>query len=235
MTPPAALLLHDVDKDCRQLRSLIAGVGCTVEEALLNGPSASTPAGSYCLVLFVIKRHTAQIVDLIRDWHDGAPGTPLLGLGNRVARRSSIAMFEAGLDAYLTEPVGFPELRARIRAAMRRGQPRGARVLQLFREGPTIDLDARIVNSAGGSMALTPTEFRILEQLTLHMNQTVPSEELVGALWAGDQRKGVHSLRFFIKNLRHKLEPDPAHPRYLVTEAAVGYRLQIPAEASEQN
>ena len=136
-------------------------------------------------------------------------------------------MLEAGLDAYLTEPIGLAELRARLRAAVRRVRPRNTRVWRLYDEGPEIDLDARMIHTSAGPASLTPTECRILEQLALHLNRTVPANELVGALWGGDQRKGVHSLRFFIKNLRNKLEPDPTRPQYLVTDPAVGYRLQM--------
>ena len=79
---------------------------------------------------------------------------------------------------------------------------------------------------------LTPTECSLLEHLASHLNQTVPSTELVRALWGLDAGKGVHSLRVFIKSLRHKIEPSPARPQYIVTEPRLGYRLQVPGSHS---
>ena len=83
---------------------------------------------------------------------------------------------------------------------------------------------------AGREIRLTPTECGILEHLASHVNQTVPCSDLVKMLWGPDPQKGVHSIRRFISKLRQKLEPDPAHPRYLVTEPAIGYRLRVPVE-----
>ena len=84
---------------------------------------------------------------------------------------------------------------------------------------------------ADHDVRLTPTECGILEYLASHANQTVPCDELVKMLWGADPQKGVHSLRLFIRKLRQKLEPDPTHPQYLVTDPTIGYRLQVPTEA----
>jgi len=92
-----------------------------------------------------------------------------------------------------------------------------------------VDLETRTIRVAGGQVRLTPTECGILEQLASRINHTVPGGELVKALWGADPQKGVHSLRLFIRKLRQKLEPDPTHPIYLVTDHLKGYRLQIPS------
>ena len=90
----------------------------------------------------------------------------------------------------------------------------------------TVDLDTHRIAGDGREVCLTPTENTLLEYLVSRLNRTVPSEDLVRAVWGDAEGKGVHSLRVFIKTLRKKLEPVPAKPRYLVTEPRIGYRLQ---------
>jgi two-component system KDP operon response regulator KdpE len=91
----------------------------------------------------------------------------------------------------------------------------------------TVALSIRVVRGSFGEVRLTRFEYSILNHLLAHVNQTVPSMELVRKLWPSDPTKGVHSLRAFIKNLRSKIEPDPAHPQYIVTDLAIGYRLRL--------
>ena len=92
----------------------------------------------------------------------------------------------------------------------------------------TIDLDTHRIKTGHQEVPLTPTECSLLAHLASHINQTVPRTELVRTLWGLDASKGVHSLRAFIQSLRHKIEPDPARPQYIVTEPRIGYRLQVP-------
>jgi two-component system KDP operon response regulator KdpE len=94
----------------------------------------------------------------------------------------------------------------------------------------TVILSSRVVRGSLGDIRLTRFEYSILNQLRTHANQTVRSVEIVRKLWPSDPTKGVHSLRAFIKNLRKKIEPDPAQPQYIITDLAVGYRLQLSAE-----
>jgi two-component system KDP operon response regulator KdpE len=99
--------------------------------------------------------------------------------------------------------------------------------------GPSIiDLDTHRIENGNHEVHLTPTECSLLEHLASHMNRTVPSTELVRALWGLDAGKGAHSLRVFIKSLRHKIEPYPAKPQYIVTDPRLGYRLQMPGSGT---
>jgi two-component system, OmpR family, KDP operon response regulator KdpE len=140
-------------------------------------------------------------------------------------------VLETGVLSYLTKPAIVAELRARIRAALRRTRLQGTGSRRLSFGAGTIDLDTRVVRGAHHDVRLTPTEYGILEYLASHANHTVPCDELVKMLWGADPQRGVHSLRLFIRKLRQKLEPDPTHPQFLVTEPTVGYRLKVPAEA----
>jgi two-component system KDP operon response regulator KdpE len=230
MKSPRALLLYEEGNTCELLRTVILGEGCEVEEAPFDTQTAATPIEGYCLVLFDIQRPTRRLLDVLRAWHDDVPGTALVVIGSRTAQANRIAMLETGVNAYLKKPVIVPELAARVRAALRRFRSHDVRLRQLPFGTGTIDLEARIIRAPEGNVRLTPTECGILEHLALHMNQTVPCSELVKILWGADPQKGVHSLRLFIRKLRQKLEPDPTHPRYLVTEPTIGYRLQSPLE-----
>jgi DNA-binding response OmpR family regulator len=100
--------------------------------------------------------------------------------------------------------------------------------------GVTIDLNAHTVNSAGRLMELTRNESAILAKLISNANRTVPRSELAATL-AGAPLDERGAVRHFIENLRRKVEPDPAHPQYLVTQRAIGYRLQIPRQVLRQH
>lgn len=249
-TPRALVLYEDADYShvtpaappgtgCRpakasDLRGVLTGEGCRVEEAFLNSHTAPLGDG-YCIVVFDIQRLTARLLELVRAFKDNAPDATLLVCGGRTGQPNRIAVLEAGVEAYLTKPVVLPELRARVRAALRRFRSHDATLRRFSLGYGTIDLEARMIHGAGRETRLTPTECGILEHLAMHMNQTVPSIELVRTLWGDDPQKGVHSLRLFIRKLRNKLEPDPAHPRYLVTEPTIGYRLQVTPEAATKS
>jgi len=227
MKPPRALLLYEEENDCELLRGLISEEGCEVEEAPFEARTTAAPIAGYCLALFDVRRPTTRLVEVIRTWLDEQPGTTLVVIGGRTAQADRIAMLEAGVNAYLTKPVAIPELAARIRAALRRFRSRDLSRRQLSLGTDTLDLEARAIRGPGHNVRLTPTECAILEHLALHANQTVPGTDLVKMLWGADPQKGVHSIRLFIRKLRQKLEADPAHPKYLVTEPKGGYRLQV--------
>jgi two-component system, OmpR family, KDP operon response regulator KdpE len=231
MKTPRALLLYQEIDGTEVLRKVLEGEGCLVEDALLE-LHTSTMAEGLCVVVFDIHRLTARLLEVIRTWRDQVSDTVLLVIGSRTAPATRIAILETGVDAFLTKPVAVAELRARVRAALRRFHSQNASVRRFSFGFGIVDLEARMILGNGRDARLTPTECGILEHLALHLNQTVPSTDLVRTLWGDDPQKGVHSLRLFIRKLRNKLEPDPAHPRYLVTEPAVGYRLQTGPEAS---
>jgi two-component system, OmpR family, KDP operon response regulator KdpE len=229
MKPPRALLLYDKNSDCQFLRATMVGEGCEVEEAPFDIQTSGS-AASYCLVLVDIHQMTPRVLKFVRAWRDRAPEAMMLVAAARAADANRIAVLETGVDAYLNKPLEIRELRARIRSALRRFRPKGGR-LRCFSVGDSlIDLEARLVHGSQGEIRLTPKERTILELLAGNRNETVRSSVIVETLWGADPRKGVHSLRLFIRRLRNKIEPDPSHPRFLVTDPAIGYRLQVTSE-----
>jgi hypothetical protein len=115
---------------------------------------------------------------------------------------------------------------------MRRQRRPSLRAIELGDK--TVLLSARVVRGGLGDVRLTRFEYCILNDLLAHVNQTVPSVRLVHRLWPSDPTKGVHSLRAFIKNLRKKIEPDPANPQFIVTDLAIGYRFRLLASGRDQ-
>jgi two-component system KDP operon response regulator KdpE len=228
MKSPKALLLYEEETNCAFFRALLAEEGYEVDEAPLDIHTAA-PVEGYCLVLFDIQRLTSRLLELVRGWRDTVSDTCVIVVGGRITQDSRIAVLETGVSAYFAKPVVVPELRARLRAALRRFRSHDARLRRFAWGDDAIDLEARLARVAGREVRLTPTECEILEHLAARVNQTVPCDDLVKMLWGSDPRKGAHSLRLFISKLRHKLESDPAHPRLLVTEPTIGYRLQVPA------
>jgi len=226
MNTPKAFLFYAHASDRKLLHQVIAGEGCAVEEAHLSDQSAAPSGKNCCLVVFDIDRPTPSLHDIAQAWHAAVPGAGLIVVSGRMTQPQRMALLEAGVSACLTRPLDVPELRARVRAASQRLQFQD-NGLRCFAVGAaTVDLDARVVRSAGGAIRLTPKECGIVERLAVHPSQTVPASELARAVWGTDPTKGAHSVRKFIQMLRRKLEPDPTQPQYLLTEARLGYRLR---------
>ena len=163
-------------------------------------------------------------VDLIRRVRAFSP-VPIIVLSARTKEDEKIAALDAGADDYVTKPFAAAELLARVRAALRRGATGEGRSAHVALGHLTVDLAKREVLGAN-DVHLTPLEFRVLEALARHPGSIVKQDALIREVWGPGQIGDTRSLRVCIRNLRTKLEPDPARPRYLVTEAGLGYRLR---------
>jgi two-component system, OmpR family, KDP operon response regulator KdpE len=161
-----------------------------------------------------------EVVRGLRGWTQ----IPIIVLSARDAQTVKVAALDAGADDYVTKPFGMDELLARIRAALRRAMPEpGAATIRTA--DFTIDLAAKRLTTAAGDVRLTPTEWHMLEVLARHPDKLVTQKQLLREVWGPAYENETNYLRVHLANLRRKLEPDPARPRYLITEPGIGYRF----------
>jgi two-component system, OmpR family, KDP operon response regulator KdpE len=165
-------------------------------------------------------------IDLIRSVRSWS-GVPIIVLSARTSETQKIAALDAGADDYVTKPFGAAELLARVRAALRRVVTGAVPSSEVRLGAIVIDLARRKLSGAAESVHLTPLEFRVLENLARQPGAIVKQDRLIKEVWGPAQVGDTRSLRVCIRNLRAKLEPDPHRPRYLVTEAGLGYRLRV--------
>ncbi len=161
------------------------------------------------------------VIRSIREWSP----MPILVLSARTHERSKIEALDAGADDYVTKPFGIGELLARVRAGLRNAARPSSGGAILVLGTSTLDLERRKATRDGVDVRLTPIEFRLLAALAKHLGMVVTHRQLLTEVWGPTHAADTHYLRIYMKQLRDKLEADPARPRYLVTETAVGYRL----------
>lgn len=165
-----------------------------------------------------------EVCSYIRQFSDAAI-VMLTASGNE---GDKIRALDTGADDYLTKPFGIGELMARVRAVMRRvsqAETRSVRQEEVSSGELTVDFEHRRVTLKGEPVKLTPTEYSLLEQLVTHPDKVLTHRELLSTVWGAEYRDETEYLRVYLGRLRRKLEDDPANPRYLLTEAGVGYRF----------
>lgn len=152
---------------------------------------------------------------------------PILVLTARADEVDLVVGLDAGADDYVTKPFEMNELMARVRAAIRRGTLSGGPAVSAVETSSfVIDLAAGQVRRGDEIVRLTPTEYHVLEVLARNLGRLVSGKQLLADVWGPGYEKEQHYLRVYMAQLRRKLEPDPAHPRHLVTEPGLGYRLE---------
>jgi two-component system, OmpR family, KDP operon response regulator KdpE len=162
--------------------------------------------------------HVAQA---LRSWSTA----PIIVLSARGAEAVKVAALDAGADDYVTKPFGMDELLARIRAALRRTDSIAV-PLPIKTVDFTIDLAAQRVMGPEGEVRLSPTQWHLLEVLARNRGRLVTQQQLLAEVWGPGHENAPHYLRIFMAQIRQKLEPDPANPRYFKTESGRGYRFE---------
>jgi two-component system KDP operon response regulator KdpE len=164
-----------------------------------------------------------EVIKRVRAWSP----MPVIVLSARTLEAQKIAALDAGADDYVAKPFSAAELLARVRASLRRNV-RGTEHNAAVRIGDAeIDLEQRRALGTSGEIHLTPLEYRVLECLVRNSGRIVRPGQLLREAWGPDKSGDTRTLRVCIKNLRDKLEPDPRRPKFIVTEAGLGYRLQL--------
>ena len=163
-----------------------------------------------------------EVIHGLRGWTE----VPIIVLSVREAESDKVAALDAGADDYVTKPFGMDELLARLRAALRRATP-AEEAATVETADFTIDLVVKKVrDSAGEEIRLTPTEWQIIEVLVRNAGKLVPQRRLLQDVWGPEYEKETNYLRVFLAQIRRKLEPNPSHPRYFITEPGMGYRFE---------
>jgi two-component system, OmpR family, KDP operon response regulator KdpE len=228
-SPPGSVRILVVDDEPHILRALQAtfrGAGydvvtaATAEEALRS--AAVRPPKAVILDLVLPDRHGSEVCRELRGWSK-APILVLSAVGDEAEK---VAALDAGADDYVTKPFGTDELLARLRAALRRTAPETGPVLRIGEL--VIDLDKRAVTFAGEPVALTPNEFDLLGLFARNEGKLMTHPAILREVWGPAYDAESHYLHVYVSQLRRKLEPDPARPRYLLTEPGAGYRLVSP-------
>ena len=217
-----------VDDDLGLLRALSINLRARhfEVETASDGLGALRGASSFAPDLVVLDlglpdMDGVDVVAGLRGWTT----VPIIVLSARDAQSAKVDALDAGADDYITKPFGMDELLARIRAALRRAvQDPPAPVVRTA--DFTVDLAAKRVERDGVAVRLTPTEWNVLEILVHHAGKLVSQQHLLREVWGPQYEHETNYLRVYLAQLRRKLEREPAHPRYLITEPGVGYRFE---------
>ena len=224
------LVVDDEQQILRALRTSLRGAGYEVETAdsveTALAAAAMRPPEAVILDLVLPDGTGTEVARELRTW-SSAPVIVLSAVGEE---REKVAALDAGADDYVTKPVGIDELLARLRAVLRRTAPSGEPVITIGEL--VVDLAKRSVTVAGTPVHLTPHQFELLRVFALNEGKLLTHRMLLREVWGPGYGNESNLLHVNISQLRRKIEPDRAHPRYLLTEPGAGYRLVAQSSAS---
>jgi two-component system KDP operon response regulator KdpE len=226
----AVLVVDDDPLLRRLLRATLAAEGFRIIEAesakrgLIE--AASHKPDLVILDLGLPDADGHSVVRGIREWSS----LPIVVLSARSEEREKVAALDAGADDYVTKPFATGELLARVRSALRRAARPIDAAEPLALGAVQIDLVRRRATGPQGPIHFTPIEYRLLAALAQHHGGVATQRALLRQVWGPDRVDQPHYLRVYMKQLREKIEPDPARPRFLLTDIGVGYRLRLDAD-----
>ena len=223
---PVAILVEDERQIRRFVRTALEAEGWVVHECEtvregLSGAGTRQPD----LIVLDLGLPDGDGMGFLRDLR-GWSKVPVIVLSARGSEHDKIAALDAGADDYLTKPFGIGELLARVRATSRRRQDFGVGGQAQFEFGDVkLDQSLRTVMKGGNPVHLTPIEYRLLSLLVANSGKVLTHRQILREVWGPSHAGDGHYVRVYMGHLRQKLEDDPAQPKHLLTETAVGYRL----------
>jgi two-component system, OmpR family, KDP operon response regulator KdpE len=223
---PTILVIEDEEGIRKFLRVSLSAHGyrlveCgTGKEGLLQ--AATVQPDLIILDLGLPDMDGVEVTRQIREWSK----VPIIIVSARGKEQDKVVALDAGADDYLTKPFGVGELLARLRVAIRHRNVTQGEEAAVFETGELrVDLARREVTLAGKAVHLTPNEYRLLAILVKFAGRVITHKQLLTEIWGPGSAHETHYLRVYMNQLRQKIEVDPAQPRYLITEPAIGYRL----------
>ncbi|MCU1792744.1 two-component system response regulator KdpE [Pectobacterium polaris] len=222
----ATILIVEDEKEIRRfVRQALEGEGCrvfdaeTMQRGLLEAATRKPD-----LIILDLGLPDGNGIDYIRDLRQWS-SLPVIVLSARTDEQDKIDALDAGADDYLTKPFGIGELLARLRVALRRHSNTQQETPLVSFGNITVDLLNRQVTRDSQELHLTPIEFRLLATLLANPGKVLTQRQLLTQVWGPNAVEHSHYLRIYMGHLRQKLESDPARPRHLLTETAIGYRF----------
>ncbi|HEV8474207.1 MAG TPA: response regulator [Methylomirabilota bacterium] len=227
MPDPVVVLIEDEPQIRHFLRATLAGQGYRLFESATGADGlvevASRQPDVVIVDLGLPDMDGLEVIRRLREW----TAVPIIVLSARGQERDKVTALDGGADDYVSKPFGAGELLARLRVALRHtagasheGSDAAFKVGEL-----QVDQLRRHVTVNGVEVKLTPIEYRLLTVLVRHAGKVVTHQQLLREVWGPTHDEQAHYVRVYMAHLRHKLEAEPARPRYLLTEAGVGYRL----------
>ena len=235
MKNPSILIVDDEPQIRRVIKAALSKQGYVVADAR-SGEAALDMIRQERFDMVILDRNMPGIGGLetcrsIRDTSDMG----IIMLTVRKAEEERIEALDAGADDYVTKPFSMPELSARIRANLRRVPSASHAGAQAVRFGNvSVDLATHHLSMSGADVRLTPKQFDVLAYLIENPNVSIPHARLLQAVWGPDYRDEVEYLHVVVNQLRKRIEVDPSHPRYIITEPWFGYRFQLPDDVDKR-
>ena len=224
---PLVLVIEDEPQIRRFLRASLPAHGYRLIEAATGSEGLAAAATErpdlVLLDLGLPDTDGLDVISHLREWTE----IPILVLTARGRERDKIAVLDAGADDYITKPFGVGELMARMRVALRRSSRAAEASRPVLAAGLlTVDLAGHRVWLEDKEVKLSVIEFKLLAELARHAGKVLTHRHLLTNVWGPEYLDQTHYLRVYMGHLRHKLEVEPARPRFLLTEPGVGYRLE---------
>ena len=230
MSGARVLVVDDEPQILRAVQMKLRAAGyavdtaATAQEALMK--AAMRPPEAIILDVLLPDGRGTDVCRELRGWSS----VPILVLSAVGEEREKIEALDAGADDYVTKPFSGDELLARLRATLRRARPATRPVIEIGEL--RIDLEKRSVTRDGTRVSLTPIEYDLLRLLAENEGKLLTHPTILREIWGPAYREESNYLHVYVSHLRRKIEPDPARPRYLLTQAGVGYRLVDPTASS---
>jgi two-component system KDP operon response regulator KdpE len=222
-----SVLIVDDERSIRaSLRTILSGLGFVIVEAARGEEALSlTRTAQFDVVLLDINMPGMGGIEVCRMLRRNFARLPIIMLTVQGSEDRKVEALDAGADDYITKPFQLRELIARLRAAIRRNKSADEESTVITIGDVRLDATRHLVQKNGQTVHLTPKQFELLQFLMVNAGKPVPHVKLLRSVWGPEYGNELEYLRTFVRQVRMKIEDDPANPKYLLTEAHIGYRF----------